>query len=141
MLLHGNGSMIQDFEFSGLIKRASKNYRVIAFDRPGFGHSERPRNVVWTPERQAALINDALRRLSVSEAVVLGHSSGASVAIALALKYPALVRGLLLASGYYYPTARPGFIGLSVPAWPVVGDIIGHTIAPLVGRLIWPPLI
>ena len=53
VLLHGNGSMIEDFESSGLIKRASKNYRVIAFDRPGFGHSERPRNVVWTPERQA----------------------------------------------------------------------------------------
>src|SRR6266481_2697762 len=56
VLLHGNGSMIQDFESSGLIDLAAKNYRVIVFDRPGFGHSSRPRNVVWTPEAQAELV-------------------------------------------------------------------------------------
>ena len=33
--------------------------------------------------------------------------AGASVAVAIGLKYPSLVRGLVLASGYYYPTARP----------------------------------
>ena len=33
VLLHGNGSMIQDFESSGLITLAAKNYRVIVFDR------------------------------------------------------------------------------------------------------------
>src|SRR3954451_2465390 len=38
VLLHGNGSMIQDFESSGLNDLAGKNYRVIVFDRPGFGH-------------------------------------------------------------------------------------------------------
>jgi hypothetical protein len=50
VLLHGNGSMIQDFESSGLIDLAAKDHRVIVFDRPGFGHSERPRSVVWTPD-------------------------------------------------------------------------------------------
>jgi len=60
VLLHGNGSMIQDFESSGLIDLAAKDHRVIVFDRPGFGHSERPRSVVWTPDAQAALIKAAL---------------------------------------------------------------------------------
>ena len=60
VLLHGNGSMIQDFETSGLIDLAAKNHRVIVFDRPGFGHSDRPRNVVWTPAAQAELIYGAL---------------------------------------------------------------------------------
>src|ERR1700716_872799 len=104
VLLHGNGSMIQDFESSGLIDLAAQDYRVIVFDRPGFGHSDRPRNVVWTPAAQAELINAALHRLGVSHAIVLGHSWGASVAASLALKYPKLVQGLVLASGYYYPT-------------------------------------
>ena len=45
VLLHGNGSMIQDFESSGLIDLAAKDYRVIVFDRPGFGHSLRPRQI------------------------------------------------------------------------------------------------
>jgi pimeloyl-ACP methyl ester carboxylesterase len=61
-LLHGNGNMIQDFESSRLIDFAPRNYRVIVFDRPGFGHSDRPRNVVWTPAAQAELINNALHR-------------------------------------------------------------------------------
>ena len=140
VLLHGNGSMIQDFESSGLIDLAAKNYRVIVFDRPGFGHSDRPRNVVWTPAAQAELINGALQRLGVPHAIVLGHSWGASVAVALALKYPNLVQGLVLASGYYYPTLRPDVVALSAPAVPLVGDVMGHTISPIVGRVMWPLL-
>lgn len=138
VLLHGNGSMIEDFESSGLIDLAAKNYRVIVFDRPGFGHSNRPRNVVWTPDAQAELIQHALARLNASNAIVLGHSWGASVAVALALKYPDLVRGLVLASGYYYPTARPDVIAMGAPSLPLVGDILSHTLSPLISRAIWP---
>ena len=138
ILLHGNGSMIQDFESSGLIDLAAKDYRVIAFDRPGFGHSDRPRHVVWTPDAQAELIKLACERLGVSHAVVLGHSWGASVATALALKYPGLVRGLVLASGYYYPTARADVAILSAPALPLVGDVLSHTLSPLMSRATWP---
>ena len=140
VLLHGNGSMIQDFESSGLIDLAARKYRVIVFDRPGFGHSDRPRNVVWTPAAQAELINCALERLGVSHAIVLGHSWGASVAVALALKYPGLVQGLVLASGYYYPTLRPDVVAVSAPAVPLVGDVLRYTIAPVVSRVMWPLL-
>ena len=140
VLLHGNGSMIQDFESSGLIDLAARNYRVIVFDRPGFGHSDRPRNVVWTPAAQAELINSALERLGVSHAIVVGHSWGASVAIALALKYQRLVQGLVLASGYYYPTLRPDVVAVSAPAVPLVGDVLRYTIAPIVSRVMWPLL-
>lgn len=138
VLLHGNGSMIEDFESSGLIELAAKNFRVIVFDRPGFGHSDRPRNVVWTPDAQAALIRHALERLNISNAIVLGHSWGASVAVALALNYPDLVRGLVLASGYYYPTARPDVIAMGMPALPLIGDILSNTLSPLISRAIWP---
>ena len=138
VLLHGNGSMIQDFESSGLIDLAAKDYRVIIFDRPGFGHSDRPRNVVWTPDAQAELIKEALERLDARNAIVLGHSWGASVAVTLALKYPDLVRGLVLASGYYYPTARPDVVAMGAPALPLIGDILSHTLSPLVSRAIWP---
>jgi pimeloyl-ACP methyl ester carboxylesterase len=141
VLLHGNGSMIQDFESSGLIEMAARKYRVIAFDRPGFGHSARPRGTIWTPEKQADLIHRALTQISISRATVLGHSWGASVAVALALKYPLFVAGVVLASGYYYPTVRGDVLLLSGPAVPVVGDILSHTVAPLVSRLLWPILI
>jgi pimeloyl-ACP methyl ester carboxylesterase len=140
VLLHGNGSMIEDFESSGLIDLAAESYRVIVFDRPGFGHTNRPRSVIWTPPAQAEVINSALSRLGVSHAIVLGHSWGASVAIALALKNPSLVQGLVLASGYYYPTFRPDVLALSAPAIPLIGDVLRHTLSPIVSRLMWPPI-
>jgi pimeloyl-ACP methyl ester carboxylesterase len=138
VLLHGNGSMIQDFESSGLLGMAAQKYRVIAFDRPGFGHSERPRSVIWTPQAQAELIHAALTKLGVTRAIVLGHSWGASVAAALALKYPQAVASLVLASGYYYPSARADVVFASGPAVPVAGDIMRYTLAPLLGRAMWP---
>jgi pimeloyl-ACP methyl ester carboxylesterase len=138
VLLHGNGSMIEDFESSGLIDMSAKKYRVIAFDRPGFGHSERPRSTIWTPEKQADLIHAALQKIGVSRAIVLGHSWGASVAAALALKYPQAVASLVLASGYYYPSARADVVLASGPAVPVLGDIMRYTLAPILGRAMWP---
>jgi pimeloyl-ACP methyl ester carboxylesterase len=50
------------------VELAANNYRVIVFDRPGFGHSDRPRNVIWTPDSQAQLIKRALERPGVSHA-------------------------------------------------------------------------
>jgi pimeloyl-ACP methyl ester carboxylesterase len=140
-LFHGNGSMIQDFESSGLIDLAAENYRVIVFDRPGFGHSLRPRNVVWTPEAQADLLMTALDRLHVQRAIVLGHSWGASVAVALAIRHPAFVEALVLASGYFFPTARVDVVGLSAPAIPGLGDIASFTLSPIVSRLMWPAML
>ncbi|WBL81624.1 alpha/beta hydrolase [Bradyrhizobium xenonodulans] len=139
VLLHGNGSMIQDFESSGLIDLAAKDYRVIVFDRPGFGHSQRPRNVVWTPAAQADLFRDALAHLGVGKVIVLGHSWGASVAVALASRHPSMVEALILASGYYFPTARTdAMMAMAGPAIPGFGDILSHTISPILSRLMWP---
>jgi pimeloyl-ACP methyl ester carboxylesterase len=138
VLLHGNGSMIQDFECSGLVDLVAKNHRVIVFDRPGFGHSERPRSVVWTPDAQADLIEGALAQIGVSSAIVLGHSWGASVAVSIGLKYPARVRGLVLASGYYYPTIKPAVVAMAAPALPLVWDILRYTVSPLLSRATWP---
>ena len=56
VLLHGNVVRLQDFLVSGLIDRLAERHRVIAFDRPGFGHSERPRNRLWTAAAQAELL-------------------------------------------------------------------------------------
>jgi pimeloyl-ACP methyl ester carboxylesterase len=141
VLFHGNGSMIQDFGTSGLIEMASRKYRVIVFDRPGYGHSDRPRTTIWTNWAQADLFDAALRQLGVRDALVLGHSWGASVAAALALKHPDMVRGLVLASGYYYPSARMDVAVLSVPAIPVVGDVVRYAVSPILTRLAWPLLL
>jgi pimeloyl-ACP methyl ester carboxylesterase len=140
LLIHGNGTMIQDFLVSGIVDELAKRYRVIIIDRPGYGYSERPR-ALWTPRAHATLFQKALQQLGVSQAVVLGHSWGTLVAVALALQAPRLVRGLVLASGYYYPTLRADVILFSPPAIPVVGDAMRYTISPVISRLLLPGLI
>ncbi|MER2266683.1 alpha/beta fold hydrolase [Methylobacterium oxalidis] len=140
VLIHGNGTMIQDFLVSGIVDDLAKRHRVILIDRPGYGYSERPRSL-WTPRAHATLFQAALERMGVSQAVVLGHSWGSLVAVALALQAPQLVRSLVLASGYYYPTLRADVVLFSPPAIPVIGDVMRYTVSPLVGRLILPGLI
>ena len=130
--LHGNGAMIEEVEATGLIDTLSSSNRVIVFDRPGFGHSSRPRGAPWTPERQARLIGTALKRLNAAPAVVVAHSWATLVALALALDHPELVRGLVLISGYYFPEPRADVM-LALPSIPVVGDIMRYTVSPAVG--------
>jgi pimeloyl-ACP methyl ester carboxylesterase len=138
VLLHGNGTMARDFVLSGVLDLLAKDHRVIAFDRPGFGFSERPRGRIWTAEAQAALLHKALLGLKVRQAVVVGHSWGTLVALALALREPAEVAGLVLLSGYYFPSVRADVALGSWPAVPVLGDILRYTISPLLGRLTAP---
>jgi hypothetical protein len=52
VLLHGNGSMLQDFMSSGFVQAAAKRYRVIAFDRPGYGYSDPAAPSGHPPPRQ-----------------------------------------------------------------------------------------
>jgi pimeloyl-ACP methyl ester carboxylesterase len=140
LLIHGNGMMIQDFLVSGIVDDLAERYRVIIIDRPGYGYSDRPRGL-WTPRAHATLFQKALQQLGVSDAVVLGHSWGALVAVALALQAPHLVRSLVLASGYYYPTLRADVMLSSPVAIPGIGDLMRHTVSPVVGRILQPALI
>jgi len=136
VLLHGNGVSHRDFEASGLLDRLASNHRVIAFDRPGFGHSNRPRDRLWTPKAQAALLHEALAALGVEHAAVVGHSMGSMVAMALALAYPSDVQRLVLLSGYYYPGLRADALLTAVVALPVIGDVMRYTVSAVSGRLL-----
>ena len=136
VLIHGNMVSERDYEASGLLDRLARNHRVIAFDRPGFGHSTRPRDRLWTPAAQAKLLHAAMVQLGVREAVVVGHSMGAMVALALALDYPEDVRRLVLLGGYYYPSARIDALLTAPVALPVLGDVMRYTVTAVSARLL-----
>jgi pimeloyl-ACP methyl ester carboxylesterase len=141
VLFHGNGTMIQDLIISGLVDRLASRSWVICFDRPGFGYSQRPRARIWTATSQAALFVKALKQLGVRDPVVLGHSWGTLVAAAIGFQNDYPIRGLVLASGYYFPTPRWDFWMLSGPAIPVLGDLVRYTVAPMISWAILPALI
>jgi pimeloyl-ACP methyl ester carboxylesterase len=140
LLLHGNGVTAEDFRNAGLLDQLAQDYHVIAIDRPGFGYSERPRATVWTPAAQAQLLAKALAQLGVERMLVLAHSWGTLVALSMAQQQPRRVAGMVLASGYYYPSLRLDVL-TATPAIPIVGDLMRYTVSPLVGRLMWPMVV
>jgi pimeloyl-ACP methyl ester carboxylesterase len=76
--------------------------------------------------------------LGIERPIVVGHSLGTMVALALALDHPDQVSGLVLASGYYYPTARADVLFAAPPAIPLLGDLLCHTVTPLIGETAAP---
>jgi len=136
VLLHGNTLRLEDFVASGLIERLARHYRVLAFDRPGFGYSERHRNRLWTAAAQAALLREALLQLGVERPIVLGHSWGTLVALELALISSVDVRRLVLISGYYFATPRLDAVLATPVAVPVLGDVMRYTVTALSARLL-----
>jgi pimeloyl-ACP methyl ester carboxylesterase len=131
VMFHGNGTLLQDLTISGLVDAAASKFRVICFDRPDFGHSSRPRSVIWGPERQAELFCAALTRLGIERPLVLGHSWGTLVALAMAARNGERVKGLVLVSGYYFPTWRFDVWFASIAAMPLIGDALRYTISPI----------
>lgn len=141
VLLHGLFSMADEMMSSGLVERMAHANRVIIFDRPGYGYSTRPRDRLWTPAAQADLLRRAFRALGLQRPIVIGHSWGASVALALALDHPESVEALVLLAGYYYPTPRRETPAVLPFAVPLLGDLLRYTVSPLLGRLMAERLI
>jgi pimeloyl-ACP methyl ester carboxylesterase len=138
LLIHGNAVTGDDYNTSGVAERLLRTHRVIIFDRPGFGHSERPRGRMWTAAQQAELLHKAVAQLGVVRPVVVGHSWGTLVALEYAARHQADTAGLVLLSGYYFWTLRPDVLLVGLGALPVVGDILRYTISPLFGWLTMP---
>jgi 3-oxoadipate enol-lactonase len=76
----------------------SKYFRVIVYDRSGAGRSQKTRDG-YSIDAWADELAGVLDHLSVSSAVVVGHSLGSMVAQRFAGKYAARTKALVLAGG------------------------------------------
>jgi pimeloyl-ACP methyl ester carboxylesterase len=72
-----------------------RHHRVVAVDLLGHGGSEKPTSGYTVPN-QADLIAQALDKLGVRDATVVGHSLGGGVAVALAERSPQLVNRVMI---------------------------------------------
>jgi pimeloyl-ACP methyl ester carboxylesterase len=73
----------------------AERHRVIRLDLLGHGGSEKPESG-YSMEEQGALVAEALNRLEVEGATVVGHSMGATVATAVAAESSELVDRLVV---------------------------------------------
>jgi pimeloyl-ACP methyl ester carboxylesterase len=95
LLIAGLGSGVSLFARS--IPIFSKHCKVIAFDNRGAGHSDKP-DIPYTIEMMADDATALLRYLDTGLADVLGVSMGGKIAMDIAIRYPEMVRGLILVS-------------------------------------------
>jgi pimeloyl-ACP methyl ester carboxylesterase len=140
VLIHGTGVTAEDYVASGVVAKLARRYRVVAFDRPGYGYSEREGRG-WSAGAQAEHLQKACSKLEIERAIVVGHSWGTLVALEMGLRFPQRVLGMVLISGYYFPTPRVDSLLLGIPAIPIIGTVMRHTISPLAGRIVTPPMI
>ncbi len=139
VLLHGASGNLGDMRLA-LGERLAARYRVILVDRPGHGWSDRPGGRQdASPARQAAIVHQALGRLGVGRAVILGHSWAGALATAYALAYPREVAGLVLLAPVTHPW--PGGVSWinNLVATPVIGPLVAHTMILPVGYFLIAP--
>jgi pimeloyl-ACP methyl ester carboxylesterase len=101
-----------------------RRHRVVAVDLLGHGGSEKPESG-YEVTNQADLVAQALGRLGVREATVVGHSLGGAVAVALAERSPKLVNRLVIIDTS--PGEHEGDLGL----------LAKLTFTPVIGEALW----
>ncbi|SEW52829.1 alpha/beta fold hydrolase [Chitinophaga arvensicola] len=110
LLLPGALSGI-DTAFGKLIPLLAKDRQVIALEFQGYGHTadlpERPLSY----EQLAGDVMALLRFLDIPQTDIFGYSTGAGVALRVAMTHPELVRKLILASVSYQSNGRHPDLG------------------------------
>ncbi len=100
ILLHGNGQ--NGSYFKNQFDYFSNRYRMIALDTRGHGRSPRGTKP-FTIEQFSCDLYDFMEDLKISEAIILGFSDGANIAMKFAIKYPNRVKALILNGGNLNP--------------------------------------
>jgi pimeloyl-ACP methyl ester carboxylesterase len=75
----------------------ARDHRVVAFDLPGFGASDMPRERI-TIRGYGRFVDALLDELGVSSAAVVGNSMGGFIGIELAIRFPERIERLVLVS-------------------------------------------
>jgi pimeloyl-ACP methyl ester carboxylesterase len=135
VMLHGASANLEVMRQS-LGVRLAKTHRVILIDRPGHGWSTRARHEDSTPEIQGRMIDAALAKLGIGEAVFVVHSWAGALGLRIALDYPQRVAGLVMLAPVAYPW--PGGVGRynRIVSIPVIGPLLAYTITLPLGTLL-----
>jgi len=139
ILLHGFGASLFSWH-EVMDPLAQMGHRVIAFDRPAFGLTERP--VEWdptdwaggspySPAAQVDLVIGLMDELGIEQAILVGNSAGGTAAMLAAQAHPDRVQGLILLDPAVYA-------GGGSPSWvrPLLNTPQMNHIGPLIARRI-----
>ena len=103
-----HGAASSSVVWMDLVRRWSTKRRVVAPDLPGHGQSDR-----WHPPSEISIdmyreaVGTVCAQLKIERAILVGHSMGASIALAAAAAWPERVAGLVLVNGGAKMAATP----------------------------------
>ncbi|MFB4161355.1 alpha/beta fold hydrolase [Geomicrobium sp. JSM 1781026] len=130
VLLHGGVTSCEDFT-EVLYYLSNKEYDCISFDRPGYGHSDRPKKAM-SADKQAELIHKALYEIGIVEPVIIvGHSWSGTLTLSYARQFPKDVANIVtLGAAMYkegYPAERGDLLSKLIMT-PLVGTVLMNTL-------------
>jgi len=120
VFLHGfPGSSL---DYTRLVSRTGRFARAVAFDFPGFGRADKPADLPYTVDSQAAFAHAALRRLGIRRVHLVGHDYGSFNGLEWASAHPQRLRSVTLIDGGILPDEYVGHGFAYASAIPGVGE-------------------
>lgn len=133
VLVHGASGNVRDFMLS-ILPDLARRHRVIALDRPGFGHSDPLPGHGWRLADQVAALRGALHGLGYRRYILVGHSYGGTLVMHWALNHPDEVAGVLALSAPVMDWGGAGLgIQYEIAGRPLIGPLIARMAPVLAG--------
>ena len=129
VMIHGLGGTLWNYTYA-LVDKLSGEFRVIAVDRPGSGYSARPDGAPAKLSAQANTLAKFTRALGLKQPLLVGHSLGGALSLAIALDHPDCAGALALIAPLTQAQddVPEPFQGLDINS-PVLRKIIAWTLA------------
>lgn len=135
VMVHGLGGQLRNFGYA-LLDALADDHRVILVDRPGSGYSTAAEGDPPGIVDQGAILARFVETLGLERPLLVGHSLGGAVALALALDRPDLVSGLaLIAPLTQVQEEVPDNFRALAAVPPALRDLLAHTLGPPLTRL------
>ena len=106
LLLHGNPTW--SFLYRELIKGLRDRYRCIAPDHPGFGLSRAAPGYGYTPREHAAVLEQLVAQLDLSDITMMVQDWGGPIGFAAATRHPERFAAFVIGNTWAWPKSDPG---------------------------------
>ncbi|MDX2257694.1 MAG: alpha/beta fold hydrolase [Hyphomicrobiaceae bacterium] len=114
LLIHGLGA--STYTWRNVVPELARRGRVIAVDLKGFGRSDKPFDLAYSPADHARTIVEFIRRRGLDDVTLVGHSFGGAIALLVTLELnrsaPGRVRDLVLIDAPAYRQPSTNFVDL-----------------------------
>jgi pimeloyl-ACP methyl ester carboxylesterase len=131
VLLHGTGASLHTWD--GWVKELGSKHRIIRMDLPAFGLTGANPQGDYSIDFYVNFLHDFLKKTYIEKCVLVGNSLGGSIAWNFAIKYPNMVKKLVLvdAAGFSTPSKeRP--LAFRIAEVPVLNQLVKYVTPRLI---------